>query len=769
MLRRFWLWLVGLFSSGKLSPKSPVSIQTRQGAPAKQRRPLYQARAFDAEAVMELAAADVTPTEPGRKTPTAMQLQLIHSQAGAQAIVAGAGSGKSTSLVTRLLFMNKHLGIPLQHLSVFTFTRNSRFDFIDKLVKEALRWGVKLEEKAATQRVRTFHSKVLELSRSSLPAGTQIFDMMGKKAKPKPGSEEEQVFLEEQEALADELESPFDSNRGSEQSQLLRHVYRETYTSSAAFREDIGTLLRFAFRSRPKTMKHADGDWEKRRLSAARDAVQTAHALEFWTARGRWPASGLITAPPRALSVEGLTFRAHGYVPSVDAFVVLGCPFTERTPIEADGTRFNPYYSGCSKHIVLLRGCSDTVLFLNQDADFDALDQLLGAVADERDGKPPLFKIQLPGEITESDIFEALYDVGGFAENLALQPADLADRLSSSPLGPIERATTAAVSEFYANFRTFCSANGIRTFNELFLAFNAGSAKLSDIPLASLRSMKHLLIDEFQDISPLIVKFVQGLHEELHRRSGGDEHPTLLAVGDDWQSIYGWRGSAPHFFLRFPDLFDGAAKKPVLLTDNFRSSQKIVDAAAFPIQATSGQHRMDKQCTARNPKVASAPHPVWVIEDDIRDDLSDIVGTLMAKLKDDESVLILARTRTWESEAKKKTARWKSDKRLRCMTIHKSKGLEATYVVILGDTYYANSSPLRNAMYRAAGFEQSYDEAQFDEAKRLAYVAVTRAERLCVWTGVPRDAGSMETLSSASNSSYRRGDLGQLKRALQEI
>ncbi|EGH49526.1 UvrD/REP helicase, partial [Pseudomonas syringae pv. pisi str. 1704B] len=43
----------------------------------------------------------------------------------------------------------------------------------------------------------------------------------------------------------------------------------------------------------------------------------------------------------------------------------------------------------------------------------------------------------------------------------------------------------------------------------------------------------------------------------------------------DWQSIYGWRGSSPKYFMEFAKEFSSPATTRVMLSDNFRSHQHI--------------------------------------------------------------------------------------------------------------------------------------------------------------------------------------------------
>jgi superfamily I DNA/RNA helicase len=77
-------------------------------------------------------------------------------------------------------------------------------------------------------------------------------------------------------------------------------------------------------------------------------------------------------------------------------------------------------------------------------------------------------------------------------------------------------------------------------------------------------------------------------------------------------------------------------------------------------------------------------------------------------------------------------------RRLRQMTYHSAKGLQADAVFLLGDCQHLSSSPYKNQVYRMAGLGQDgdaepYDTAQKDEILRLAYVGITRAVQHCYW------------------------------------
>lgn len=90
----------------------------------------------------------------------------------------------------------------------------------------------------------------------------------------------------------------------------------------------------------------------------------------------------------------------------------------------------------------------------------------------------------------------------------------------------------------------------------------------SDLLSAYRKRYSHIMVDEFQDTSPVQWELVRLLAEP--RRN-------LCVVGDEDQSIYGWRGASPRFLLDFPSIYPGAVR--VTLDINHRCPPPVVAAA----------------------------------------------------------------------------------------------------------------------------------------------------------------------------------------------
>ena len=79
---------------------------------------------------------------------------------------------------------------------------------------------------------------------------------------------------------------------------------------------------------------------------------------------------------------------------------------------------------------------------------------------------------------------------------------------------------------------------------------------------------RYIMVDEYQDTNKLQAQIVRLMTAT---------HDNIAVVGDEFQSIYSFRGASHRNMLEFPKLFPGA--QIIKLEENFRSTQPILDVA----------------------------------------------------------------------------------------------------------------------------------------------------------------------------------------------
>ena len=227
---------------------------------------------------------------------------------------------------------------------------------------------------------------------------------------------------------------------------------------------------------------------------------------------------------------------------------------------------------------------------------------------------------------------------------------------------------------------------------------------------------KHILVDEFQDISPQRAALLSALRAQ-------NKHTSLFAVGDDWQAIYRFSGAQLSLTTAFHHYFGEGDRSD--LDTTYRFNSRIGEIANRFIQ--QNPHQLAKPLNSLRPGDKKA---VTLLADD---QLEPVLDKLSGYAKPDERILVLARYHHLKPAALEKAAtRWPK-LQLEFMTIHASKGQQADYVIVVGLKEGSDGfpAPARESVMEEALLPVPEDFPDAEE-RRLLYVAITRA-RHRVW------------------------------------
>lgn len=159
----------------------------------------------------------------------------------------------------------------------------------------------------------------------------------------------------------------------------------------------------------------------------------------------------------------------------------------------------------------------------------------------------------------------------------SLRPGDLLMLVSTWKNKSYEPSRAASTAESdkehlaaagYRRYQDHLRGKGMVDFDDLLLLTQQLFAKFPTVRREEASLFDHVLIDEYQDTNQSQYQIVKGL---------AMGHRNLCVVGDDDQSIYGWRGAEVQHILRFKQ--DWPEAKVVRLEDNYRSTAAILGYA----------------------------------------------------------------------------------------------------------------------------------------------------------------------------------------------
>lgn len=145
-------------------------------------------------------------------------------------------------------------------------------------------------------------------------------------------------------------------------------------------------------------------------------------------------------------------------------------------------------------------------------------------------------------------------------------------------IDPINDSYLKTMIQIYEAYELACERGGMIDFGEILLRAHELWLKNPSLLEHYQRRFRHILVDEFQDTNDIQYAWLRVL---------AGHTSNLMVVGDDDQSIYGWRGAKIENIQKFNTDFPGA--ELVKLEQNYRSTSNILNAANALISNNSGR------------------------------------------------------------------------------------------------------------------------------------------------------------------------------------
>jgi len=262
-----------------------------------------------------------------------------------------------------------------------------------------------------------------------------------------------------------------------------------------------------------------------------------------------------------------------------------------------------------------------------------------------------------------------------------------------------------------------------------------------------LLDYRHVLVDEFQDLNRVQIDLLQAILDQ-----SPDVH--LFAVGDDWQSIYRFRGARPELFVEFENRFSPATTTQLAI--NYRCPPAVVQASSALMAESNLESDKSLEAAPSNPETTPTVHVLagkddWQYETNVKTWVTKRVKQSLAE--DDRSpgeIMVLARNEEGSPFVPRITKELKKHDivvndgwdSVTVTTAHSAKGGEADHVILVnavGDR--SDGFPPEEQKSSLTQLVEANEQNHMAEERRLFYMALTRTkDRLDIQTRIGHES-----------------------------
>ncbi len=625
-------------------------------------------------------------------------------------VLAGAGSGKTKTLLQKLIYLIEEKGVSPSSILAITFTKNATNEMIDRLIISADKTGEyekilfdksigkaeKDRERYLQQKkykwidgltVKTFHSFCYSILRNY---GVNEFDNKFR------------IIGDEKKDEEDELSKHVAPETVFEViHKLLIEQCNDNYYLLKLKRYILDYLIdKIHLKKADPKFLPKDGKY-----FTTLDGTKVRSKSEQFIADWFYRHSIKYEYEP-LLKVKDFSFHPDFYIPDANLYIehISDKSFSTKDKeeqFEKGNLLLVKTFESMTKDSALFNHTLDKIVKNRLPSNYHKLVTLN-------------FKEEFHGY--QEDVKDFVQQVIRITDMIKVENIDIDQVLENSGKDQHER-----VRHFYElaipivkKYVNYCTNKSYLDFNDLISRSTSLFQNHEDIATKYKNKYEYILVDEFQDVNNLQVELIKLLLTEKNQ---------LFCVGDDWQSIYGFRGSNVSYIVEFENHFTNA--RTIKLNLNYRSTQNIVGASNEVIK--NNKFKVDKEVQASK----KSEHKIVVYsgnseEENIQfclDKVRELIGDGMSN---DEIFFLYRRSKMYTPYF----YRFKNEGiRVQGKTIHASKGLEAKVVFIIGLTEGSGGFPdiwLEDRIFQV--IKKANHDALMEEERRLFYVAITRAK-----------------------------------------
>ena len=218
-----------------------------------------------------------------------------------------------------------------------------------------------------------------------------------------------------------------------------------------------------------------------------------------------------------------------------------------------------------------------------------------------------------------------------------------------------------------------------------------------------LKSFKYsyIIIDEYQDTSDSKYLLIKRIMDKFNI--------NIMAVGDDYQSIYSFTGCNLKMFTNFKKYFNKS--KIIKMKNNYRNPYDIVEISRRFI--LKNRNQINKRLKS-NKHLNDSINVVYIKNEE---------EAFLKIIEDIDNIFVLGRNNKDLDNIKSLNV----DRNIKYLTVHKSKGLEEDYVIVLNVIDDSLGFPNKIKENEVLNYLMNYNH--LEEERRLFYVALTRAKK----------------------------------------